>query len=156
MDPVDIPDHPDKDDPQHPVNQIAEMVGGAVSEMKILPDGSGFAMMSMPLPKDHWALADDGEYDPPPMLLKIGSAEGFQYQIGRQAACSLNKREFAELIRGAGKYAYRAATMKGKEPDLDPDALLQNLVVAFLGYWTDDGLSGDEWANPPSRRKADR
>ena len=110
----------------------------------------------MPLPKDHWSLVDDGEYDPPPMLLKMGASEAIQYQIGRQAACSLNKREFAELIRGCGKYAYRAATMKGKEPDLDPDALLQNLVVAFLGYWTEDGLSGDDFANPPIYRKPTR
>ena len=38
--------------------------------------------------------------------------------------------------------------MNGKEMDFDPGALLQNLVVGMLGYWTENGLSSDEWANP--------
>lgn len=39
------------------------------------------------------------------------------------------------------------------KPSPDPDALLQNLVVGFLGYWTNDGLSSDEWANPKAVAK---
>ena len=59
------------------------------------------------------------------------------------------------MIRLAGKYAVRCATMNGKEMDFDPDALLQNLVVGFLGYFTEDGLDHeDDWANPPHLQKA--
>ena len=54
---------------------------------------------------------------------------------------TMTRQGFAEQIRRAGKYAVRATTMNGKDTDLDPDALLQNLVVGFLGYWTKDGLS---------------
>ena len=61
----------------------------------------------------------------------------------------LGAKDFAEKIRKAGKHAVRCATMRGKEMNFDPDALLQNLVVGMLGYWTEDGLSSDEWANPP-------
>ncbi len=60
----------------------------------------------------------------------------------------LTKQEFAEHIRQACRYAYRASTMNGKEPDLSPDALVQNMVNGMLGYWTETGLSADEWANP--------
>ncbi len=31
------------------------------------------------------------------------------------------------------------ATMKGKEQDFDPDALIQNLIVGMLGYHTPTG-----------------
>jgi hypothetical protein len=40
--------------------------------------------------------------------------------------------------------------MNGKDADFDPDALIQCLIVGFLGYYTPDGLSSDEWANPPA------
>lgn len=54
----------------------------------------------------------------------------------------------AEIIRKVGKYAVRASTMNGREMDFDPDAMLQNLVVGMLGYWTETGLSSDEFDNP--------
>jgi hypothetical protein len=44
----------------------------------------------------------------------------------------------------AGKYAVRSATLKGTVMDFDPDALIQNLIVGFLGYYTKDGL----WTHP--------
>lgn len=53
-------------------------------------------------------------------------------------------------IREAAKYAIRAATMNGKEPDFDPDAMVQNFVIGMLGYHTETGLSSDAWANPPT------
>jgi hypothetical protein len=59
------------------------------------------------------------------------------------------RKQWEQMIRAAGEYAVRSATMKGKEMDFDPDALIQNLVVGFLGYFTDDGLDHDDpWANP--------
>jgi hypothetical protein len=102
----------------------------------ILPDGSAFGVMSLPLPRDHWSTAGESLYaGPPPMGLRVGTdAEDHQRLV--------------EIVRAAGRYAYRAATMCGRETDLDPDALVQNFVVGLLGYHTRDGLSGDMWANP--------
>lgn len=142
------------------VNEIAKACDGTIKEVGILPDGSGFATMSMALPENHWIYGKElnGEYEAPPMFFKMG-AEEIAYmgssRNGRSAMipATMTKQEFAEKIREAGKYAVRSSTMNGKEMDFDPDALLQNLVVAFLGYWTDDGLSGDDWANPPRYRK---
>lgn len=125
------------------VHEIAKMVGGTVNEMGRLPDGSGFATMSFPLPKNHWIYQknDDGFNFPPPMPFRMGSTpEVHQIEITRE--------QFAEKIRLAGRYAVRASTMNGAEMDFDPDAMLQNLVVGMLGYFTGDGLTTDKWANP--------
>ena len=132
------------------IKRLAANVGGTITECASLPDGSGFAMMSMPLPKDHWSGVDGRNV--PPMALRVGTHSG-HVTITREDASGRHQQtytraEFASILREAGRYAYRAATMNGKEPDLDPDALLQNLIVGGLGYWTADGLSGDEWANP--------
>ena len=48
----------------------------------------------------------------------------------------------------AAKYAVVGATMRGKDTDFDPDALVQNMVVGLLGYFTHDGLSDESWQNP--------
>lgn len=120
------------------VNKIIEMiegVGGTVTEIAKLPDDSGFMLASFPLPKDHWlTAAPKNGYDTPPMPFRIGVGE--------------KRTKFAEALKLAGRYAIRAATWNGKEMDFDPDALLQNLAVGMLGYWTEDGLSDDIWANP--------
>lgn len=90
-----------------------------------LPDGSAFAVMSWPLPKDHWIYEETGE--PPTPFLRGTDDPERQY--------------WADKIRAAGRYAIKGATMRGKEMDFDPDALLQNLIVGMLGYHTSDGLS---------------
>lgn len=94
-----------------------------------LPDGSGAATMSFPLPKDHW-LTQPG-YNEPPMPFRIGTDDPA-------------RREWVEKIRLAAKYAVRAATMNGALDDFDPDALVQNMVVGMVGYFTVDGLSGSQ------------
>lgn len=66
----------------------------------------------------------------------------------RMKADDQRREAMRDAVRAAGKYAYRCATMNGKEPDLDPDALLQNLIVGLFGYHTEDGLSQDNWSNP--------
>lgn len=140
------------------INEIARNTNGKVEEVGTLPDASGFAIVSMPLPKDHWVYGDknaedeDG-FEAPPMVFKCGTEEVAILYVGdaknaKRNATLLPRKEFADQIRRAGQYAVRAATMKGKEIDFDPDALLQNLVVAFLGYWTETGLSEDQFANP--------
>jgi hypothetical protein len=91
-----------------------------------LPDGSGAFVASWPLPKDHWLYAKG--HNEPPMPMRKGNGP-FRDQT------ALN-------IRDAARYAIRASTMKGKEMDFDPDALVQNMVIGMLGYWTEDGRSG--------------
>ena len=133
------------------VREIAKQVGGEIKEMGRLPDGSGFAIMSMPLPKDHW-IGVEG-YNIPPMPFRMGSGESLRFWRYRLPIRTtvLNRQEMADRIRAAGKYAIRASTMNGKDMDFDPDAMLQNLVVGMLGYWTADGLSGESFGNPPER-----
>ena len=119
--------------PDHPVQQLADAIGGTIDSAGQLPDGSGFATMSMPLPKDHWLTAPG--HDIPPMPWRMGNGP--------------ERDRVAALVRAAGKYALRGATMRGTEADIDPDALLQNLVVGMLGYWTTDGMShSDPECNP--------
>lgn len=145
---------------KHPVEQIAEAVGGTIQEAGVLPDGSGFAIMPMPLPKDHWSTQKSDDYEPPPMKFRMGTREHAVVAIFPNAGYPdrmqhLEREQMAAIIRAAGKYAYRACTMQGRATDIDPDALLQNLVVAMLGYWTADGRSSDDWANPPDQRKGE-
>lgn len=90
----------------------------------VLPDGSAFATASLPLPKDHWIYEECGE---PPMPWRIGVSEE------RDAKA----RQITEAVR----YAVRASTMSGKESDFDPDAMVQNVIVGLLGYWT---LTGNQ------------
>lgn len=118
---------------KHPVQQIADALGGKIEEAARLPDGSGMAIVSFPLPADHWLLKDG--FNNPPMPFRMGSddprRECFERQIG-----------------AAAEYAIRASTMNGKDSDFDPDAMRRNFITAMLGYWTADGLSNDAWANP--------
>lgn len=121
-------------DPKNVADMI-EISGGTVTSMTLLPDGHGVATASFPLPKDHWLYADDG-FDPPPMPMRMGTDDP-------------RRKQFNDMVRCAAKYAVRAATMKGKESDFDPDALVQNMIVGLLGYHTPDGTDPSEsWANP--------
>lgn len=89
----------------------------------ILPDGSSFFTASLPLPPDHWLYAPrpdgwDSERDcfpdrPHPILT----------------------HEQREQVVAAVRYAIRAATNNGTETDFDPDALVQNAVVALCGFY---------------------
>ena len=146
--------------------ELIESVGGKVTEVSgPLPDGSGFMIGSFPLPKDHWIYDGDrhesyGVFNTPPMVFKMGAKEAAMLIIAERddsqdaglpvaKGVTMTKQSFADAIREAGKYAVRCATLNGKDMDFDPDALLQNLVTGFLGYHTENGLSDDEWANPP-------
>jgi len=105
----------------------------------VLPDGSAFFTASMPLPDDHWIYDSDPGY--PPMCMKMGTSDP-------------ERKRYRDMLVLAGRYAVRSATLSGKEMDFDPDALIQNLIVGFLGYFTEDGLSGmEDWTNPPEYRK---
>ncbi len=88
----------------------------------VLPDGSAFAVMSYPLPKDHWLYADrqynDGEYEP--------------VELGKPVLT----HELRDAVVSAVRYAIRGATNCGKEVDFDPDALVKNAVYALCGPFT--------------------
>ena len=117
------------------VNEICRTTNGKITDAGVLPDGSGFACVSMPLPKDHWLLRDPDCFNVPPM----------PFRMGKSHPC---RKSLEQALRDAGKYACRCATMNGKEMDFDPDALLQNLIVGFFGYHTESGLSSDGFSNP--------
>lgn len=118
------------------VERLVSDLGGKVDEVGVLPDNSGFATASMPLPKDHWLYETKEEYEAPPMPMRLGTD-------------SQHHKAFKAAIWAAAKYAIRSTTDNGKIDDYDPDAMCQNFVVGLIGYHTPDGLSSqDDWANP--------
>ena len=100
-----------------------------------LPDGSGAAVGSLPLPKDHWLYTEGHNVPPMPMRIGVGP--------GRSA--------LAEDIREAARFAIRASTMNGKEVDFDPDAMVNNMIIGLLGYWTEDGTHGGKMPHGAQR-----
>lgn len=122
-------------------SMISEIIGVLESEMEVveidqvtvLPDGSAFTVAKFPLPADHW-LYEKREKDPPPMLHRLGSGP--------------ERDEWAAKVRVAARYAIRASTGCGADMDFDPDALVQNMIIGMLGYWTVDGLGDEDWQNP--------
>ncbi len=107
----------------------------------VLPDGSAFAILEMPLPDNHWLYEKKNDFEVPPMLMRMGTTDP-------------RRKEFEAALRQAGKYALRNSVFSPDEVGFDPDALLQNLIVGLLGYHTPNGLSRDEWANPPEGKQA--
>lgn len=124
---------PDDDATPALVVGMIQDLGGAVESAGILPDGSGFATASLPLPKDHWLYAGR-ELEPPPMPLRM-------LHGGTRHAMEAK-------VRAAARYAIRASTMRGRDNDFDPDAMVQNFLVGLLGYHTPDGLVDEKWMNP--------
>lgn len=103
-------------------NERLTMTGTKDDGVTVLPDGSAFAVGSLPLPKDHWLYEECGEA-PAPMRIGVGP----------------QRTELANQIRSAVQYAVRASTRSGRDMDFDPDAMVQNVVVGMLGLWTQDG-----------------
>jgi hypothetical protein len=122
------------------LDNLAKDLNGRIDEIGILPDDSGFAMMSFPLSKDHWLYED--RYNIPPMPLRLGTEGEMTFSLNddKDQHC-WTKKEFANKIREAAKYAIRVSTMNGKDEDFDPDAMVQNFIVGLSGYWTSDGYS---------------
>jgi hypothetical protein len=81
------------------------------------PDGFA-GVVSIPLPKSHWIYQEHGE---PPAPLKTDSIE--------------DRMQLEAKIKEAVKYAVQASTMSGKDMDFDPDAMVQNFMVALFGYY---------------------
>ena len=113
--------------------------GFTLSAPTLLPDGSGFGIMSFPLPKDHWIYKEreyeDGAIDPNDLPAPILT------------------HSFRRQVIAAIRYAVRSATNCGKEDDFDPDALVQNAVYALCGPY------GSSAPTPPvseDRKDAER
>lgn len=108
------------------IKKLIEDAGGKIDEGSImaLPDGSGCMTASWPLPKDHWLYEPAGE---PPAPWRVGKGD--------------DRAAIADKITAAARYAIKGATMSGSDTDFDPDAMVQNMIVGLLGYWTEDGHS---------------
>ena len=111
---------------------MIEEAGGKVEEIKRITPTDGFAVGSFPLPDGHWLMADGDNV--PPMPWRRGKGP--------------ERDRIEKELRSAAMFAVRATTRNGKDDDYDPDAMVTNFVIGMLGYFTEDGLSSDEWANP--------
>lgn len=136
--------YPKPIDPPELIQRLARDVGGTINECAALPDGSGFATMSMPLPKGHWLTAE-GDNDSP-MPFRMGAHDYVVVAMFPNTGypdrhLRLSKREFEAEILKAAQYACRASTMNGKETDFDPDAMTRNFINGMVGYNTVDGRS---------------
>lgn len=89
--------------------------------MNQLPDGSGFFVGSLPLPKDHWLYAPQ--------------AEGWDNarDCSPDTPQPILDESQREAVKAALRWAVRGATMRGTEPDFDPDALVLNAAYALCG-----------------------
>lgn len=120
------------------LKRLIESAGGSIDDAGVLPDSSGFMTASFPLPEAHWLYAEG--FNVPPMPLRMGTDDP-------------RREAMRARVIEAARYAVRASTMNGERPDFDPDAMVLNFVVAMLGYHTPDGLSSDDWANPPGAKE---
>jgi len=99
-------------------------IGFTSQNVTVLADGSAVFFGFLQLPKDHWLYAPreeawdhvrDTRADKPKPILT---------------------HELRPQVVAAIRYAVRGATMNGTEKDFDPDALVQNAVVALCGNYT--------------------
>lgn len=117
----------DADEIEQAIHRLLFHTSGiTVKESPELPDGSGVATVSFPLPIDHWI------YDRAPHIPPMGLRAGVD---------NAERMPLSGLIREAARYAVRDATANGTIPDFDPDALVQAMTVGLLGYHTADGTS---------------
>ena len=115
-----------------PGQHVADSTSGVV----LLPDGSAFAIMSTPLPKDHWLYA--------PRTYELNKP---QYEPDELPEPILG-HQHRDAVVAAVRYAVRGATMCGTEPDFDPDALVGQAVYALCGPYS--RASADTGNGPPS------
>lgn len=100
-------------------------------DVTVLPDGSAFTVLSLPLPKDHWLYAPRGEWD----------NERDDYAETPYPILTNAQRE---AVKAAARYAIRGATMCGQELDFDPDAMVLNFAYAMCGPANGQVLPADK------------
>jgi len=107
------------DDP--PPSASSDEQDARMSPMTVLPDGSAFCTASFPLPKDHWLYAPQ--------------CEEWDSERDERADCPVPILDNSQrnAVIAAVRYAVRGATMNGKDPDFDPDALVLNAAYALCG-----------------------
>lgn len=111
------------------VSELADMTGGTIREQGIHPGGdSGYAVLSLELPKDHWLYEQDENGFAPPGELPM--------LVGGK---TMVREYMDQIIRKAARYGIKAATMDGREDDFDPDAMVRNIQNGCFGYFTPDG-----------------
>src|ERR1700752_28992 len=92
-----------------------------ITDVTKLPDGSGFFIGSFQLPKDHWS--------------KLPRPDGWD----QKRDCSIDQPypilgpEHREAVKAAVRWGYRGASMLGTVEDIDPDALVMNILIALCG-----------------------
>src|SRR3990167_3556605 len=111
------------------LEDIAKAVDGKIESIDICPDGHGNAVISYPLPKDHW-LTRPGSNEPP-MPLRVGTMDA--------PRLGMTRKMWADAIKEAAKYAVRASTENGKIDDFDPDAMVRNFIIGMIGFYTPNG-----------------
>ena len=111
------------------IGTIANAIDGTILEVGIYPDGeSGSAVMSMPLPDDHWLnkTDDDGNIgEARPTMLLGGDA--------------LSREFLTQAIRPGVQHGLRDATRAGREEDFDPDAVVAGTLRGLFGVFTATG-----------------
>lgn len=91
------------------------------NDMHELPDGSGFSVGSLPLPKDHWLYAPNcQEWDN-------------ERDTSADTPRPILDNSQRTAVEAALRWAVRGATMNGTESDFDPDALVLNAAYALCG-----------------------
>lgn len=105
--------------------QAAQLAGGgggmsSNESTTILPDGSAFAIWSLPLPEDHWLTAPQADWDD-------------DHDTLADTPTPILTHALREHVIAAARYAIRGATANGTDMDFDPDAMVQNFCYALCG-----------------------
>ena len=93
------------DSPNPPIpdmlRELAEAVGGTIEEIRRPAAGwqPGFAVMSMPLPVDHWLTRKAEKYEPPPMPFRMVAADPRREPWAEAIRAAEGARSAAEVIR---------------------------------------------------------
>lgn len=105
---------------------LADATGGAITDAGLLPDGSGFAMLSTPLREDHWLYQTDplvpGFAGPSPMPMAGHHQDPLRVILQGH-------------LQTAARYGVRSSTCCGREEDFDPDVLVRNVEIGLFGYY---------------------
>lgn len=104
----------------------------------ILPDGSAFATLDLPLPKDHWIYKRDadGFVAVEPIVGVMGryvTSFIVSTNDGMVEDSNIRQPDARKIIRKAAMNAIRAATNSGSIESFDPDAMVRNFELELLG-----------------------
>lgn len=92
-----------------------------MEKITVLPDGSAFSVLSLPLPADHWMYTPQCE------------AWDAARDCSADTPLPILGQSQREAVRAAVRWAIRGATYNGTEMDFDPDALVLNAEYALCG-----------------------